>query len=126
MRNATTISPVIQGLPFYTDSQLATELGVSRSTVFRWRHGKATPRRAHLDQLKQLSIRDQKKRPVRKKSLFTFIDLFAGIGGMRLGLEAIGGHCVYSCERDRFAKATYRRNFSERAGHSFDHDINEV
>lgn len=42
---------------------------------------------------------------------FTFIDLFAGIGGIRLGLESNGGECVYSVEWDRFACATYRRNF---------------
>ena len=38
---------------------------------------------------------------------FTFIDLFAGIGGFRIGLERIGGRCMYSLERDRFARKTY-------------------
>lgn len=42
---------------------------------------------------------------------FTFIDLFAGIGGIRLGLQAAGGECVYSVEIDRFARKTYIRNF---------------
>lgn len=126
MRDATTISPLIQGLPFYTDSQLARLLDVSRSTVFRWRQGTATPRQIHLDQLEKLSNPSRKKKNSRTKKRFTFIDLFAGIGGMRLGLKAVGGHCVYSCERDRFARETYLRNFPESAGHSFDHDINEV
>jgi len=44
---------------------------------------------------------------------FRFIDLFAGIGGMRLGLEAVGGHCVFSCEKDRFAQKTYSEWFGE-------------
>ena len=39
---------------------------------------------------------------------FTFIDLFAGIGGMRLGLQRVGGQCVFSCEWDKYAQKTYR------------------
>jgi DNA (cytosine-5)-methyltransferase 1 len=42
---------------------------------------------------------------------FSFIDLFAGIGGMRLGLQRAGGQCVYAAEIDRFARRTYIRNF---------------
>src|SRR4051794_29194807 len=42
---------------------------------------------------------------------FTFIDLFAGIGGLRLGLEGAGGRCVYSVEIDKYAQATYAANF---------------
>jgi DNA (cytosine-5)-methyltransferase 1 len=45
---------------------------------------------------------------------FTFIDLFAGIGGIRLGFEAVGGHCVFSSEWDAFAQDTYEANFGER------------
>jgi DNA (cytosine-5)-methyltransferase 1 len=42
---------------------------------------------------------------------FRFVDLFAGIGGIRLGLEQVGGQCVYSVEIDRHAQATYAANF---------------
>jgi len=42
---------------------------------------------------------------------FTFVDLFAGIGGFRLGLQALGGKCIGSCEIDQYARDTYRRNF---------------
>ena len=38
---------------------------------------------------------------------FQFIDLFAGIGGLRLGLEHAGGKCVYSCEWNKYAQKTY-------------------
>ncbi len=38
---------------------------------------------------------------------FTFIDLFAGIGGLRLGIEAVGGTCVFSSEWDRYCQKTY-------------------
>jgi DNA (cytosine-5)-methyltransferase 1 len=44
---------------------------------------------------------------------FTFIDLFAGIGGIRLGFEAAGGKCVFTSEWDKFAQITYRENFGE-------------
>jgi DNA (cytosine-5)-methyltransferase 1 len=44
-------------------------------------------------------------------SRFTFADLFAGIGGMRRGLERAGGTCVFSVEIDRFARLTYEENW---------------
>lgn len=44
---------------------------------------------------------------------FTFIDLFAGIGGFRLGLEAAGGTAVFTNEWDKFAAVTYKSWFSE-------------
>ncbi|MCK6458836.1 MAG: DNA (cytosine-5-)-methyltransferase [Planctomycetes bacterium] len=44
---------------------------------------------------------------------FRFIDLFAGIGGMRLGFEAAGGSCVFTCEWDDRAQQTYRANFGD-------------
>ncbi len=44
---------------------------------------------------------------------FSFIDLFAGIGGLRLGLESVGGRCVFSCERDPHAQKTYQHWFGE-------------
>jgi len=44
---------------------------------------------------------------------FTFIDLFAGIGGMRLAFEANGGECVFSSEWDKYCQKTYFENFGE-------------
>lgn len=44
---------------------------------------------------------------------FTFIDLFAGIGGFRLALQNLGGKCVFTSEWDKDAKRTYRANFGE-------------
>jgi DNA (cytosine-5)-methyltransferase 1 len=48
-----------------------------------------------------------------KKSKFTFIDLFAGIGGFRIAFESLGGKCVFSSEWDKFSKLTYYENFGE-------------
>ena len=47
------------------------------------------------------------------QSDFTFVDLFAGIGGMRLAAEANGGKCVFSSEIDKFCQKTYQTNFHE-------------
>ena len=44
---------------------------------------------------------------------YTFIDLFAGIGGMRIAFERAGGVCVYSSEWNRFSQQTYAANFGE-------------
>ncbi len=51
--------------------------------------------------------------PSPAKPKFTFIDLFAGIGGIRLGFEAVGGKCVFSSEFDEDACTTYKANFGE-------------
>ncbi len=48
-----------------------------------------------------------------KKPKFTFIDLFAGIGGFRLALQNLNGKCVYTSEWDKYSKQTYRANFGE-------------
>ena len=44
---------------------------------------------------------------------FTFIDLFAGIGGFRIAFQKLGGKCVFSSEWDKFSKKTYEANFGE-------------
>jgi len=44
---------------------------------------------------------------------FKFIDLFAGIGGMRIAFEKVGGECVFSSEWDKFAQQTYSANFGD-------------
>jgi len=47
------------------------------------------------------------------KPSFTFIDLFAGIGGTRLAFEKAGGECVFSSEWNKFSQQTYEKNFGE-------------
>jgi DNA (cytosine-5)-methyltransferase 1 len=44
---------------------------------------------------------------------YSFIDLFAGIGGFRQGFENYGGHCVFSSEINSHAKEMYLKNFGE-------------
>lgn len=57
-----------------------------------------------------------KKNDVRlaaQKSNFTFIDLFAGVGGFRIAMQGVGGKCVFSSEWDEAAKETYFMNYGE-------------
>jgi DNA (cytosine-5)-methyltransferase 1 len=84
-----------------------------------------------LDPLPELPVQlplGPRRRPskVRAKagSGFTFIDLFAGIGGMRLGFEAAGGRCVFTSEWDAKARVTYAANFP--GGHDPHGDITKI
>lgn len=51
--------------------------------------------------------------PVPDSLPFTFIDLFAGIGGLRIGLQRVGGKCVFTSEWDKNSQKTYRKWFGE-------------
>ncbi|WP_206241677.1 DNA (cytosine-5-)-methyltransferase [Novosphingobium terrae] len=59
----------------------------------------------------------------RKPAKFRFIDLFAGIGGLRIGFEGIGGKCVFTSEWDRWSNETYRKNFPDGDDHLMVGDI---
>ena len=54
---------------------------------------------------------------------FRFIDLFAGIGGLRLGFQQAGGRCVFTSEWDKYSQLTYAANF--RDNHQLGGDIRE-
>lgn len=56
---------------------------------------------------------EKQRKSMKKENSFTFIDLFAGIGGTRLGFEKAGGRCVFSSEWDKDAQKTYSANFGE-------------
>jgi DNA (cytosine-5)-methyltransferase 1 len=56
---------------------------------------------------------------------FTFIDLFAGIGGLRRGFEGIGGHCLFTSEWNPYSQKTYRANFPNDT-HEIKGDLTEI
>jgi DNA (cytosine-5)-methyltransferase 1 len=84
-------------------------MGYDARTIKRWEKGEVTPRAAILSLVKSL-IPASMGSP---ESTFTFIDLFAGIGGMRLGFESVGGRCVLTSEWDKYCQQTYRANFGD-------------
>ena len=84
----------------------AKQTGYSLRTIYRWEHGETVPRKAAVEYLSAL-VREKERAADR----FSFIDLFAGIGGMRRGFDAIGGRCVFSSEWNRFSQETYLANF---------------
>lgn len=63
------------------------------------------------------------RRNQHQNASFRFIDLFAGIGGLRMGFEAIGGQCVFTSEWDQWSRKTYSANFP--IDHEFGGDIRE-
>ena len=62
---------------------------------------------------KTLKFKQNVPFPEPKSPRFTFIDLFAGVGGFRIAMQNLGGKCVFSSEIDKFAKKTYEHNFGE-------------
>jgi len=92
---------------------------VSRSTGYKYQSGARDPNPLALEVLKSAA----EKRAADLPGWFRFIDLFAGIGGLRKGFEAIGGRCVFTSEWDKNSQITYRNNFPD--NHDIGGDIRE-
>lgn len=93
-----------------TTDAAASQLGYSERQIFRMESGEIKPRKAVLDSLRAMSgMREADDR----FTTFTFIDLFAGIGGLRAAFDAAGGRCVFTSEWDRFAQQTYEANYRD-------------
>lgn len=92
-----------------SQAEVADRTGYTIKTVQRWEGGKSVPKRAVLECLRPLQYGVEQ--PVVRPKSFRFIDLFAGIGGLRRGFESIGGNCVFTSEWDKYAQQTYRANF---------------
>ena len=104
----------------HSQIETASVLGVNVRTVRRWETGDSPPPNYLGDALR---LQMQK---VPKEHGFRMIDLFAGIGGTRLGFPPTGGRCVFTAEWDKFARLTYSANFSDGEDHLFAHDITKV
>lgn len=108
----------------YSQKELAEILGVAVRTLRRWEVGENDPPPYLPDAIRQRIL------PLVNKSndgaRFRFIDLFAGIGGIRLGFEGHGGQCVFTSEWNKFAQKTYLDNFPDTANHMFAGDITAV
>lgn len=102
--------------------ETADLLEVTPKTVRRWESGQNSPQKANVELLRQRLERLRPRDP--KQPAFRFIDLFAGIGGMRKGFEAVGGKCIFTSEWDSYAQLTYRANFPD--DHEIAGDITQI
>ncbi|MBQ8105726.1 MAG: DNA (cytosine-5-)-methyltransferase, partial [Afipia sp.] len=99
----------------------AATSGFSRRTVYRWERGDVAPRRAALKLLDGMIRESRTAKPHGKA--FRFIDLFAGIGGLRRGFDE-WGECVFTSEWDRYSQKTYLANYD--CEHEVAGDITKV
>jgi DNA (cytosine-5)-methyltransferase 1 len=83
--------------------------GYDERTGYRWESGETVPRKAVLEVLRAHAPAAPTETNYARA--FRFIDLFAGIGGLRRGFESIGGQCVFTSEWDKYSQITYRANF---------------
>ena len=109
------------GLPL---PDLADLLGYSERTLLRWEKGETSLRKSAVITLE--SYLKERRRKDADRPAFTFIDLFAGIGGLRRGFDAIGGRCVFTSEWNRYAQQTYLANYHDGEDHVMAGDITEV
>ena len=111
---------LISALKTHKQAEIARHLGIDARTVRRWIVEQSVP--SHyafgLQRLLPLEL------PFAENSSFTFIDLFAGIGGIRMAFEGIGGHCVFTSEWDSYAQKSYAENYP--GGHQINGDITQV
>jgi DNA (cytosine-5)-methyltransferase 1 len=106
---------------WFTQLVLAKKLGVSARTIIRWENGANIPKAVAIA-IREILASDAGKGNVPGE--FTFIDLFAGIGGIRMGFEAHGGRCIYTSEWDLYSQKTYRDNFGD--DHLIHGDITKI
>ena len=102
-----------------TQKAFAELLGMPETgerTIGGWERGEHTPTPAKSAQIKNLPDTAILRSPYTEnpdEADFSFIDLFAGIGGIRYPFQQQGGHCVFTSEWDKFAKKTYAANYGE-------------
>jgi len=116
-----------QARTLFTQRQIAEHVGKDVKTVRRWEKGEM-PCPATLEPvLRELlhagasgaSAGSAASRPAR----FRFVDLFAGIGGIRMGFDAHGGECVFTSEWNNYSRTTYVDNHGDGPNHTFVGDI---
>src|ERR1700683_1111491 len=95
---------------FLPQKVLAERLRVAAKTVSRW-ESRATSCPLYIEPALREILSGFSTRGKSADASFTFIDLFAGIGGIRMGFESAGGRCVFTSEWNPWAKQTYIENF---------------
>jgi DNA (cytosine-5)-methyltransferase 1 len=111
---------LMQARDRYTQREIAEYVGKDIKTVRRWEKGE-TPCPAMLEPALRNLLQSPASTTGKPGARFRVIDLFAGIGGIRMGFEAHGGECVFTSEWNDFSKKTYVENYGD--GHTFVGDI---
>ncbi|NOI55239.1 DNA (cytosine-5-)-methyltransferase [Vibrio crassostreae] len=103
--------------------ELANLIGLGKDgerTIRGWEAGEHAPSPLKWAKIVNLEsdLKDfYAKAPLKQGNIehsnFRFIDLFAGIGGIRYPFQQLGGHCVFTSEWDKFAQRTYLANYGE-------------
>ena len=108
----------------YNQTEMAQALGITTRTLRRWEIGETDPPPYAADAIRQrlLPLADHTQDG---DGGFRFIDLFAGIGGIRMAFEHHGGRCVFTSEWNPWAQKTYLANFPE-SMHTLEGDITKV
>ena len=108
----------------YSQREIADRLGIDVSTLRRWKVREDIPE-YRADSIRQRLL-PLLMTPANDDRKFSFIDLFAGIGGIRHGFEKMGGRCVFTSEWNKYAQKTYLANFPHEEGHRLEGDITQV
>ncbi|HEL4845400.1 TPA: DNA (cytosine-5-)-methyltransferase [Stenotrophomonas maltophilia] len=108
----------------FTVKEVARALEVDPKTVRRWQRRETEPKPYIADAIRQRLLPHGE--PPSGEGRFRFIDLFAGIGGIRTAFEKQGGRCVFTSEWDPYAVKTYKANFHDGPDHVFASDITKV
>jgi DNA (cytosine-5)-methyltransferase 1 len=123
MQDQTPYAMLKQARTRFSQREIAEALDVHVKTVQRWEVRQNDPPPYIVDAIRQRLLPFGGSD---SNSTFTFIDLFAGIGGIRTGFEKHGGHCVFTSEWNPFAVKTYMENFPPDASHVFAGDITAI
>lgn len=105
-----------------TQKEVAALLDVDAKTVSRWKTGKVQPSAVVALALREITGKEPKQETGNHD--FTFIDLFAGIGGIRIGFQKHGGKCVFTSEWNTWSQKTYAANFGDE--HEINGDITKI
>lgn len=120
----TTYELIDLALQRFTAKEVAQALQIDPKTIRRWQLRETEPKPYVADAIRQRLL--PMGEPPSDPGKFTFIDLFAGIGGIRTAFEKEGGRCVFTSEWDSYARKTYSANFHDGPGHVFADDITKV
>jgi DNA (cytosine-5)-methyltransferase 1 len=109
----------------YSQQAIADAINHPREVINRWIKERSRQNdEGWLTYSERITLEQMLPVPSDRKHDFTFIDLFAGIGGIRHGFESVGGKCVFTSEYDKYAIKTYQANYY--SDHKIHGDIKEI